>query len=166
MLGIMSNVSDKRFRPVRPPWPAIAGVGQAAWFLGNLYEAIVDMPQLLAYAQPQRRPGLLSAGSPLRYYVPVAPLALGATTAALIDGWRSGGDRGMIAAAAGTTVAAVGLTGYLVRTVNIPLLTGAAPADNPDRRRMVRRWHRANVIRLAAIAGAWLTLRRVTRSAR
>jgi hypothetical protein len=29
-----------------------------AWLLGNLYEAVVDVPRLLADAQPQRRPGL------------------------------------------------------------------------------------------------------------
>ena len=51
-------------------------MGQVAWFIGNLYEAVVDMPQLLADAQPQRRPGLMSPGSPLRYYAPVAPLTL------------------------------------------------------------------------------------------
>jgi hypothetical protein len=75
----------------------------------------------------------------LRYYVPVAPLALVATTAALIDSWRSGGDSRMIAVAAVNTVAAVGLTGHLVRTVNVPLLAGAVPTDSSDRHRMVKR---------------------------
>jgi hypothetical protein len=165
MLGIMSIVPGRWPRSVRPPWPAVAGLGQVSWFFGNLYEAMVDMPQLLADAQSQRRPGLMSPGSPLRYYAPIAPLTLVATTAALIDSWRSGGDRRMIAAATVNTVAAVGLTGYLVRTVNVPLLTGAVPTDGSDRHRMVRRWHRANGVRLAAVAGAWLTLRRVARSA-
>jgi uncharacterized membrane protein (UPF0136 family) len=165
MLGIMSGVPGRWSRPVRPPWSAVAGLGQVSWFLGNLYEAVVDMPQLLADAQPQRRPGLMSPGSPLRYYAPIAPLTLVATTAALIDSWCSGGDRRMIAAAAVNTVAAVGLTGYLVRTVNISLLAGAVPTDSSDRQRMLKRWHRANGIRLAAVAGAWLTLRRAARSA-
>ena len=143
------------------PWPTVAGFGQVAWFLGNLYEAVVDVPRLLADAQPQRRPGLLRPGSPLRYYAPIAPLTLGSTAAALVDGWRSEGDRRMVVLAAASTVAAVGLTGYLVRTVNVPLLTGAGavPAD-----RMVARWHRANGVRLAAVAGAWLALRRVARA--
>jgi hypothetical protein len=143
------------------PWPAVAGFGQLAWLLGNLYEGVVDVPRLLADAQPQRRPGLLHPGSPLRYYAPIAPLTLASTGAALVDGWRSGGDRRMVAAAAASTVAAVGLTGYLVRTVNVPLLTGAGavPTD-----KMITRWHRANGVRLAAVAGAWLALRRVARS--
>jgi hypothetical protein len=165
MLEIMFSVPGRWPRPVRPPWSAVAGLGQVAWFVGNLYESVVDMPQLLADAQPQRRPGLMSPGSPLRYYAPVAPLTLVATTAALIDSWRSGGDRPMIAAAAANTVAAVGLTGYLVRTVNLSLLAGAVPTDSADRHRMLKNWHRANGIRLAAVAGAWLTLRRAAQSA-
>jgi hypothetical protein len=131
-----------------------------------VYEAVVDVPQLLADAQPRRRPGLLGPGSPLRYYAPVAPLTLVATAATLVDSWRSGGDRRLIAAAAASTVAAVGLTGYLVRTVNVPLLSGAVPVDSADRPRMLRRWHRANGVRLAAVAGAWFALRRAARSAR
>lgn len=100
----------------------------------------------------------------MRYYAPVAPLTLAATTAALIGGWHSGGDRRMIATTAVNTVAAVGLTGCLVRTVNVPLLAGAVPTDSSDRHRMVRRWHLANGIRLAAVAGVWLSLRRAARS--
>jgi Domain of unknown function (DUF1772) len=161
MLKVMSKVH----RPVRPLWSVVAGLGQVSWLFGNLYEAVVDMPQLLVDAQPQRRPGLVSPGSPLRYYAPVAPLTLVATTAALVDSWRSDGDRRMIAAAAVSTVAAVGLTGYLVRTINVPLLAGAVSTDSADRHRMVRRWHRANGVRVAAVAGAWLTLRRAARSA-
>jgi hypothetical protein len=143
------------------PWSTVAGFGQVAWLLGNLYEAVVDVPRLLADAQPQRRPGLLRPGSPLRYYAPIAPLTLASTAAALVDGWRSAGDRRTVVVAAASTVAAVGLTGYLVRMVNVPLLTGAGavPMDQ-----MVTRWHRANGVRLAAVAGAWLALRRVARS--
>ena len=61
----------------------------------------MDVPRLLADAQPQRRPGLLSP---------------------------------------------------------FPFLTGAAPADSAARSRMVMRWHRANGVRLVAIAAARLTL--------
>src|SRR3954451_2244209 len=165
MFEIIFSLPDRWPSPANPPWSAVAGLGQVAWFVGNLYESVVDMPQLLADAQPQRRPGLMSPGSPLRYYAPVAPLTLAATTAALINSWRSGGDRPMIAAAAANTVAAVGLTGYLVRTVNLSLLAGAVPTDSADRHRILKRWHRANGIRLAAVAGAWLTLRRAAQSA-
>jgi hypothetical protein len=89
MLEIMFSVPGRWSRPVRPPWSAGAGLGQVAWFLGNLYEAVVDMPQLLADAQPQRRPGLMSPGSPLRYYAPVAPLTATATTTRPASTWPS-----------------------------------------------------------------------------
>jgi len=55
-----------------------------ARFFGNLYEAVVDMPQLLSDARQQRRSGLMAPGSPLRCYAPIAPLTLVATTAALM----------------------------------------------------------------------------------
>jgi hypothetical protein len=72
--------------------------------------------------------GLMSPGSPVRYYAPVAPLTLVATTAALITSWRSRGDRRMIAAADINTVAAVGLTGYLGADGQ-PLPVGRRGAD-------------------------------------
>jgi Domain of unknown function (DUF1772) len=162
----MSNGPGLSRRQIHPSWPAAASLGQVSWFFGNLYEAVVDMPQLLLDARQQRRPGLMRAGSPLRYYAPAAPLTIAATTATLIDSWRSGGDRSMIVAAAVNTAAAVALTGYLVRTVNVRLLSGAMPLDSAERRRMIRIWHRTNGLRLTAVAGAWFTLRRAARSVR
>ena len=76
------------------PWAAVARLGHVHWILGNLYEAVVDMPQLPADAQPNREPRLLGAGSPVRYYLPATPLTLIATAATLIDSWRSGGEGG------------------------------------------------------------------------
>jgi hypothetical protein len=159
----MSNGSAPP-RRIRRPWAAAANVGQLSWFFGNLYEAAVDVPRLLLDAQQQRRPGLLTPGSPLRYYAPVAPLTITATTAALIGIWRAGGDRRMVVAATVNTAVAVALTGYLVRTVNIRLLSSATPPDSSERERMVRTWHRANNVRLTAVAGAMVTLRRAARS--
>jgi len=80
------------------------------------------MPQLLADARQQRAPRLLGPGSPLRYYAPTAPLTLAATTATLVDRWRTDGDKRMIAAAAVSTALATALSAYLVRTVNLRLL--------------------------------------------
>ena len=79
----------------------IAKAGQAAWLFGNLYEGAVGVPQLLGWAQAERPPGLLTTGSPVRYFAPIAPLALGTTTSTLIRSWRSGQDRRPVAAAAG-----------------------------------------------------------------
>jgi hypothetical protein len=99
------------------PWPARAEVAQASWFFANLYEAVVDVPRLLLDARQQRRPGLMGPGSPLRYYAPVGPLTIATTTIALVDCWRAGGDRRMVALAAVNTATAGALTGYLVRAV-------------------------------------------------
>jgi len=44
----------------------VASLGQLHWFFGNVYEAAVDMPQLLADAHPNRAPCLLGSGSLLR----------------------------------------------------------------------------------------------------
>jgi Domain of unknown function (DUF1772) len=144
----------------RPPWAAIAGVGQVHWLFGNLYEAIVDVPQLLMDAHPNRPPGLLGAGSPVRYYLPAAPLTLAATTAALVDSWRAGGDRREILTAAAGTVSATAITGYLVRNVNRRLLQSPEPLRASESRRLVSRWHRGNLLRLLALAIAALALRR------
>ena len=46
---------------------AAARLGQAAWFFGNLYEAVVGMPQLLADVRSEsERTGPLGTGSPVR----------------------------------------------------------------------------------------------------
>jgi len=144
----------------RMPWAAIARLGQAHWFFGNLYEAVVDVPRLLVDARPHREPRLLGPGSPLRYYAPAGPVTVAATTAALVDAWRSGGDRRAVATSAVGTLVAAGSTGYLVRTVNLRLLHGAEPLGDDERRRLLATWHRGNLVRLAALVVAAVALRR------
>lgn len=96
----------------------------------------------------------------MRYYAPMAPLTVATTAATLIDRWRSGGDKAMIAATAVATGSALAMTGYLVRTVTLPLLHGEVPAGISDQRRLIRTWHRTNAVRLVAVAVASLALRR------
>jgi len=145
-------------RPVRSGWQTAARLGQAAWFFGNLYEGLVGVPQLLAHAQPRRAPGLIAPGSPIRYYAPAAPLAFGATTVTLVNRWHSGGDRRLITATAVSTAAAAGLTAYLIRSVNLRLLTSDEPLSAQDRDRLVATWHRTNAVRLVALAVASVSL--------
>jgi hypothetical protein len=140
----------------------MARLGQLHWLFGNVYEAVVDVPRLLADAQPNREPRLLGAGSPLRYYLPAAPVTLAATATTLVRSWRSGGDRRAIAAAATSTAAAAGLTAYLVRAVNLRLLHDPAPLDPARQRALVATWQRGNLLRLAALAVAIWSLRRAT----
>lgn len=152
--------SRRRMTQFLPSWAAVAQFGQAYWLFGNLYEAVVDVPQLLVDAHQQRSPRLLGPGSPVRYYAPLAPLTIAATTVTLIDRWRSGGDRTMIILAAASTASAGGLTAYLVRTVNLPLLHGNVRIGASGHRRLIRTWHRVNAVRLATLVGASLALRR------
>ena len=157
----MHGRSGRQPRRSGTPWASIARLGHMHWFFGNLYEALVDVPHLLTDAQPKREPRLLGAGSPLRYYLPFAPLTLIATVAALIDKWRSGGDRGMIALASTSTAFAAGLTAYLVRGVNLRLLQNPKPLAPNESRRLVTTWQRVNSVRLILLVVAVWALRHV-----
>jgi hypothetical protein len=148
----------------RAPWAVVARLGYTHWFFGNLYEAAVDIPRLLADAQPNREPGALSAGSPVRYFLP-APVTLVATAATLIDNWRSGGDRRAIVTAAVSTATAVALTAYLVKTVNLRLLHSGSPLSETECRQAVQTWHRGNLVRLLFLAVAMWALRQAGRTA-
>jgi hypothetical protein len=156
-----SNKPDPRRR--RSALLRTAQFGQAAWFFGNVYEALVGMPQLLAGATQYRQPGLLTAGSPVRYYLPFAPVAVAGTTAALLDSWRSGGDRRMIAATAMSGAGALALSGYLIRTVNQPLLIATGALSVTEQRGLISTWHRINALRLLALATAIGSLSRLDR---
>ena len=143
ILRHMRCTPDGRSR--RSGWMRAAQLGQAAWLIGNLYEGLVGMLQLLADARPARFPGLLTAGSPARYYLPVAPLALGAHGVALLQRWRTGGDRRLIAAAGTSLTSALTLSGYPIQTVNRPLLSGTGPLSEADRHRLVSTWQKRRV---------------------
>jgi hypothetical protein len=143
----------------RVPWAAVARLGQVHWFFGNVYEAVVDVPQLLADARPDREPRLLGAGSPVRYYAPAAPVTLIATAAALVDSWRSGGDKRAITVAAASTTSALALTAYLIRTVNLRLLKSTESLGATESHRLIKAWHRGNLVRLLALAVAMGALR-------
>lgn len=155
---MQSHSSNRGVHP-RGRWAAVAGLGQLHWFFGNVYEAVVDVPALLADAHPNREPRLLGAGSPLRYYLPAAPVTLAATGAALTESWRAGGDRHMIAVAAVGTASAAALTAYLVPTVNLRLLTSRTSLTATERRRLINTWHRGNLVRLLALTVAAWALR-------
>src|SRR5262245_3218987 len=126
---------------------AVARFARAAWFFGNAYEAAVGVPQLIASAN--RRAGVLTSGSPVRYFAPVAPAAVAGTAAVLIRSWRTGADRRATIAATATSSAALGLSAYLIRSINIPLLRGeVGEAERPS---LISRWHRGNAVRLGLL---------------
>lgn len=145
-----------------------ARLGYAHWFFGNLYEAVVKVPDRVAAGQePAAEPavagtrGRLRRGSPLRYYLPGIPLIVVAPVAALAAGWDLPGDRRWLTASATCSLVGTAVTAYLVRTVNLRLFFDDQPVTPAERERLLRRWHRLNVVRLAAAGGAWLTAGRV-----
>lgn len=138
-----------------------AQLGLAHWFFGNLYEAVVKVPDRLA-DDPQLTlrsaritpQSLLRQGSPVRYYLPGAPIALGAGPAALVAGWASLGARRWLAASAAGSLTGGVVTGYIVRGLNTKLFFAAEQPDRVEREALLRRWHRLNAVRLLASAVA------------
>jgi len=135
-------------------------LGRAAWFFGNAYEGAVGVPQLIASANP--RAGVLTTGSPLRYFGPVASAAIGGTAVVLTMAWQRGADRRAAVAATATLSAAMGLSAYLIRSINIPLLNGEVEVEM--RPRLISRWHKGNAVRLCLLAATEIFMRRVEAS--
>ena len=145
---------------------SIAQLGYAHWFFGNLYEAVVRVPDRLAkdYAPgvaDRRLAFALSAGSPVRYYLPGVPVVIGATLSALVAGWTSRHDRPWLGAAAVSALSGVGATAYLVRAVNLKLFVAGQALTPADQDRLLRIWYRVNVVRLLTTGSAWLIAARL-----
>jgi hypothetical protein len=154
MSGTMNDVGGFWVGPRRGRSARVAKVGLAAWFFGNVYEGAVGLPQLLAYARAERPPGLLTAGSPVRYFLPVAPAALVCTGISLVQDWRAGKDRRVVAARATSVVGALALTGYLIRSVNVPLLNAREPLTDREQADLCGMWQKANAVRVALVGTA------------
>jgi hypothetical protein len=137
----------------------LAQLGHAQWFFGNVYEAVVKVPELLsdsAQATDQPARSVLGPGSPVRYYLPAVPVALAGTLGAVINGLDSPGGRRWLAVSTGCFACGAALTGYLVRKVNLNLFFGAEPPPPAERDALLRTWYRLNVLRTAAAGGAVL----------
>lgn len=132
-------------------------LGLEAWLFANLYEGVVGVPELLIHARRERPPGLLTSGSPLRYFAPVGVAALAANAIVVVQDWQAGERRLSVATRAGCLVGATALSGYLVGTVNVRLLRDGSPLTDLERRQSVTTWHTRNVARLLLLAAAWVT---------
>jgi Domain of unknown function (DUF1772) len=134
----------------------LAQLGHAHWLFGNIYEAVVKVPDRLAAEHAARvsvdgrAASLFEPGSPVRYYIPAAPLTLAATLGAVVTGWRTARARRWLATAAAGSMTGAAATAYLVRRVNPPLLYSADPPSPAARHDLVRTWHRINLLRVAA----------------
>lgn len=140
---------------------AFAVLGHVHWFFGNLYEAVVTVPWFAASPErllPISEEGeIFAPGSPVPYYVPMVPLAVLATLAALGVGWRFERVlRGRLLGAAVLSAGAVLLSVYIVTQLNLSLFFD--PSTSADRLdALIRRWMLLNYGRLGLV-GATLVL--------
>lgn len=165
MMRLAPAGPSRRRRRATAALLALARLGYAHWFFGNLYEAVVRVPDHLARtgtaaAEDGRPTALLRPGSPVAYYVPGAPITVGATLGALVAGWDTPGDRRWLATAAACTLSGVAATAYLVRAVNLRLFFARESVSPAERDRLLRTWYRLNGFRLVAVGGAWLAAHR------
>lgn len=137
----------------------LALMADGAWFAANLYEGLVDVPQLLIDARPRRRPGIFAPGSPVRYFALTGPIALLSTGTSLALTWRRG-HRSAVAISITAFGTALALSGYLIRTVNVPLLLGNKKLDTADTSSFKKRWHVLNALRLVSLGIGIVTLQR------
>ena len=75
---------------------AVAQLGYAQWFFGNLYEAVVRVPERIAAQSDSgelRLTSVIGSGSPVRYFLPGLPIMVGATVPTVVNGWRSRKNR-------------------------------------------------------------------------
>lgn len=139
-------------------WLKIARLANAQWFAVSLFEDVIELPDRLA-REPGR--GAFAPGSPARYHVPMSPLVLGSAALAACRA-RSGPARRWAVAGAVSTGASAALTGFLIGTVNVPLLEDRA--DPEQRPRLVARWHRVNKARLVLLVCAGIAFHRTAQA--
>lgn len=139
---------------------AVTQFGHAHWFFGNLYEAVVNVPELLARQRSGSAASPFGRGSPTRYYALTAPAGIPALLAAVPAGWPARDCRSWLVLAATSSVTGGAVTAYLVRSVNLRLFFGDTPLTDVDRSRLLRTWYRLNAVKLVSAGGAWLAARR------
>jgi hypothetical protein len=150
---------------------ALAMLGLAQWFFGNLYEAVVTAPNWRVGFEYEALTGRSqNAGRAVRYYVPTTWIAAVLLWVATAMGWRSQpGARRWLAAASTASLTAVLLSVYIVIQLNMTLFLGPPVHDVDSVRPLMEEWQALNWGRVALVAIALATtaesLRRVDRSA-
>ncbi|MEN3616082.1 anthrone oxygenase family protein [Plantactinospora sp. ZYX-F-223] len=169
-LGVAMHHRAVPGRPARHQFTdallTVAQFGQAHLFFGNLYEAVVKVPDRFAEHRDLATPpgataslaSLLRPGSPVLYFVPSGPITVAMAVGALATGWR-GPNRHWLTASAAATVAMALQTAHLNRTVNRPLFLHQTEPTTAERTALLRRWYRMNAIRMATLAIGWVTAR-------
>jgi len=140
----------------------VAEFTHAHWFFGNLYEALVKVPARVAASNPSpelpRVP--LGAGSPGRYYAPIAPLNAPAAIGSLVVGWDHPRSRPWLLAAAISSASGAAVTAYVLRSLNPRLFFSPQPLSEDQRRPLLKRWYRIHAVRLITSAAALAAIHR------
>jgi len=126
---------------------------------------VVRVPDRLADEHGVRPGGLLRRGSPVRYYIPAAPVTLASTLTAAVA-LRDEARRAEVLTAAACSTTGAALTAYLVATVIRRLLDDGPPIGAQERSRLLGRWYRVNRVRLLLTAVASVALERASRQPR
>jgi hypothetical protein len=133
--------------------------GYGWWLCGNVYEALVRVPEHLANGG--RLSSIFAFGSPVLYYLPGLLLVLGGTTLALIAGWKTRIERKPLIGMATFIFIGICATAYLVPAVNLKLFVVGPLVTPTEQLRLLHLWHRVNVLRIIATACAWLIAARI-----
>ncbi len=132
----------------------VAEFSHAHWFFGNVYEALVKIPTRVAASEASQ--GLprtpFGAGSPGRYYVPIAPLNAPVALGALVAGWNRPDTRPSLIVAAASSAVGAAVTAYVLGFLNPKLFFSPQPLDEDQRRPLLAQWYRIHVVRLTASA--------------
>lgn len=134
----------------------VAEFSHAHWFFGNLYEVLGKIPHRVAAAEASRElpRSPFGAGSPGRYYAPIAPINAPAAIAALVAGWNHADSRPWLLVAAASSTTGAAATAYLLRSINPDLFFSPQPLSETRRNPLLKRWYRVHAVRLAASAVA------------
>ena len=134
----------------------VAEFSHAHWFFGNLYEVLVKIPHRVAAAEASRElpRSPFGAGSPGRYYAPIAPINAPAAIAALVAGWNHADSRPWLLVAAASSTTGAAATAYLLRSINPDLFFSPQPLSETRRNPLLKRWYRVHALRFAASAVA------------
>lgn len=140
----------------------VAEFSHAHWFFGNLYELLAKVPHRVAASEASKElpRSPFGAGSPGRYYAPIAPINAPAALGALAAGWRDAGSRKWLIAAAASSVIGAAATAYVLRALNPRLFFGPEPLSEEEREPLLRRWYGIHAVRLAASAVALAAVHR------
>ncbi|KRE91873.1 DUF1772 domain-containing protein [Arthrobacter sp. Soil764] len=140
----------------------VAEFSHAHWFFGNLYELLVKVPHRVAASEASkelpRTP--FGAGSPGRYYAPLAPINAPAAVGALAAGWHDPLTRTSLMAAAAGSVTGAAATVYVLRSLNPKLFFSPEPLAEDLREPLLKRWYQVHAVRSAASAVALAAIHR------